>query len=80
MSHGTLSILIALIGILITVITSALHNSFKMGVFEEKLNNLEKKQDKHNNLIERMVKVEDCSQQNAKDIAELHRSIGNDRV
>lgn len=74
MTHGTLSILIALASILITVITSALHNAFKMGVFEEKLDNLEKKQDKHNNLIERMVKVEDGVQQNAKDIAELHRS------
>lgn len=48
-----------LAGILITVIIQALYIAFKIGKFEEKLNSIEKKQDKHNNLIERMVKVED---------------------
>ena len=48
-----------LLGILITVIVQALYIAFKIGKFEEKLNTLEKKQDKHNNLIERMVRVED---------------------
>lgn len=48
-----------LAGILITVIIQALYIAFKMGKFEEKLTVIEKKQDKHNNLIERMVKVED---------------------
>lgn len=48
-----------LAGILITVIIQALYIAFKIGKFEEKLENLEHKQDKHNNLIERMVKVED---------------------
>ena len=47
-----------LAGILITVVLQALYMAFKMGKFEEKLNNLENKQDKHNSLIERMVKVE----------------------
>lgn len=47
-----------LAGILITVIIQALYIAFKIGKFEEKLTNLEKKQDKHNNLIERMAKVE----------------------
>lgn len=47
-----------LAGILITVVLQALYMAFKMGKFEEKLTNLESKQDKHNNLIERMVKVE----------------------
>lgn len=47
-----------LAGILITVVLQALYMAFKMGKFEEKLNNLESKQDKHNSLIERMVKVE----------------------
>lgn len=51
-----------LIGILITVVIQALYIAFKIGKFEEKLIALEKKQDKHNNLIERMVKVESsCS-------------------
>ena len=48
-----------LLGILITVIVQALYIAFKIGKFEEKLNTLEKKQDKHNDLIERMVRVED---------------------
>ncbi len=47
-----------LLGILITVIIQALYIAYKIGHFEEKLNDIEKKQDKHNNLIERMVKVE----------------------
>lgn len=48
-----------LLGILITVIVQALYLAFKIGTLGEKLNTLEKKQDKHNNLIERMVRVED---------------------
>ena len=51
-------ILIALAGILITIIGQALYIAFKMGCFEEKLNTLDKKQDKYNNLIERMYKNE----------------------
>lgn len=50
-----------LAGILITVIIQALYIAFKIGKFEEKLINLEAKQDKHNNLIERMVRVEDST-------------------
>lgn len=50
-----------LAGILITVIIQALYIAFKIGKFEEKLINLERKQDKHNNLIERMVRVEDST-------------------
>lgn len=50
-----------LAGILITVVIQALYIAFKIGKFEEKLIALEKKQDKHNNLIERMVRVEDST-------------------
>ena len=48
-----------LAGILITVIIQGLYVAFKLGKFEEKLDNLEEKQNKHNGLIERMVRVED---------------------
>lgn len=48
-----------LLGILLTIVGQGLYIAYKMGKFEEKLNALEKKQDKHNNLIERMVRVED---------------------
>ena len=47
-----------LVGILITVIGQALFIAYKLGKFEEKLTTLEHKQDKHNNLIERMTVVE----------------------
>ena len=50
-----------LLGILITVIGQALFIAYKIGKFEEKLTTLEHKQDKHNNLIERMTRVEDSA-------------------
>lgn len=50
-----------LAGILITIIFQGLYVAFKLGKFEEKLTALEKKQDKHNNLVERMVRVEDSA-------------------
>ena len=50
-----------LAGILLTVVIQALYIAFKIGKFEEKLTALEKKQDKHNDLIERMVRVEDST-------------------
>lgn len=50
-----------LAGILITVVIQALYIAFKIGKFEEKLTAIEKKQDKHNDLIERMVRVEDST-------------------
>ena len=42
-----------LAAILITVVIQALYIAFKIGKFEEKLDNLDAKQQKHNNLIER---------------------------
>lgn len=62
---------IELIGILITVVVQALYIAFKIGKFEEKLISIEKKQDKHNNLIERMVRVEDSCKSAHKRIDDL---------
>lgn len=53
-----MGLLITLAGVLLTVIGQALYVAYKLGKLEEKLTNLEKKQDKHNNLIERMAKAE----------------------
>lgn len=50
-----------LAGILLTIVIQGLYVAYKMGKFEEKLNTLDKKQDKHNNLVERMVHVEDSA-------------------
>jgi hypothetical protein len=47
-----------LAAILITVIFQALYIAYKLGKFEEKLNILERKQDKHNNVIERQYHLE----------------------
>lgn len=60
-----------LAGILITVIFQGLYVAFKLGKFEEKLNTLEKKQEKHNNLIERMVRVEDSVKSAHKRLDEI---------
>ena len=50
--------IVGLVAILVTVLFQALYVSYKIGKFEEKLAEIDKKQDKHNNLIERLVAVE----------------------
>ena len=60
-----------LIAILTTVIIQALYIAYKIGKFEEKLSTIEIKQDKHNNLIERMVRAEDSIKSAHKRIDEL---------
>lgn len=67
-----------LAGILLTVVIQALYIAFKIGKFEEKLTALEKKQDKHNNLIERMVRVEDSTKSCHRRIDEFTQHISND--
>lgn len=57
--------------ILITVVIQALYIAFKIGKFEEKLTAIEKKQDKHNNLVERMVRVEDSTKSAHKRIDDM---------
>ena len=60
-----------LAGILITVIIQALYIAFKMGQLEQKIIDLDKKQERHNNLIERMVKAE-------SNISALWRKVEDD--
>ena len=60
-----------LAGILIAIITQALYIAFKIGRFEEKLNSIEKKQEKHNNFIERLYRVEDSDKAAHRRIDEL---------
>lgn len=62
-----------LAGILITVVFQGLYVAFKLGKFEEKLENLEIKQNKHNNLIERMVRVEDSLKSAHKRIDDVRK-------
>lgn len=63
--------MIELLGILITVVIQALYIAFKIGKFEEKLILLEKKQDKHNNIIERVFHLEENVKSAHKRIDEL---------
>lgn len=55
---GEVMISYELVGILLTVIIQGLYVAYKMGKFEQKLSDIEAKQDKHNNLIERTYKNE----------------------
>jgi len=57
-----------LLGILITVVFQGLYVAYKMGKFEEKLVMIEKKQDKHNSVVERTY----C---NERDISVLKEQI-----
>lgn len=70
----SIEVIIALFGIFVTVVIQALYVAYKLGGLEQKLVNLEVKQDKHNNVIERMVRVEDsCKSAHNRldDIAEV---------
>lgn len=53
-----IGVIIAFITLLLTVVGQALYVAHKLGKFEEKLENIEKKQDKHNGVIERTYKLE----------------------
>ena len=57
-----------LAGILLTIVIQGLYVAYKMGKFEEKLTVIEKKQDKHNGIIERTY----C---NERDISVLKEQI-----
>lgn len=59
LGEGEIIVSYELAGILCTVIIQGLYVAFKMGKFEEKLNAIEKKQDKHNEVIERTYKNEE---------------------
>jgi dsDNA-specific endonuclease/ATPase MutS2 len=52
---------VELLGIIVGIIFQGLYIAHRMGKFEAKLDCIEEKQDKHNNLIERMVRVEDST-------------------
>lgn len=49
------ALVVSIIGIFITVVIEALYFAYKMGGIAKSISVLEEKQDKHNNLIERMV-------------------------
>lgn len=50
--------LVAIVALIITVAGQLLYIAYMFGRFATKLENLEKRQDKHNNVIERQFKTE----------------------
>ena len=64
-----------LIGILVTVVFQALFVAYKLGKMEQKLEVLDEKQSKHNNLIERMTRVEDSTKSAHHRIDNFKRGI-----
>ena len=67
----SIEVVVSLFAIFITVVLQALYVAYKLGGLEQKLVSLESKQDKHNNLIERMVRVEDKLASEHKRLDEL---------
>jgi len=63
-----MSVIIALAGLLTTVVFQGLYVAYKMGKLEQKLTSLEEKQDKHNHIVE----ITYCNKQ---DIAVLKEQI-----
>lgn len=57
-----------LLAILLTVVGQGLYIAYKMGKFEEKLIDIEKKQEKHNSVVERTF----C---NERDISVLQEQV-----
>lgn len=64
-----------LMAILLTILAQALYIAFKIGKFEEKITSLEIKQDKHNNIIERVFHLEESNKSAHKRIDELKEII-----
>lgn len=60
-----------MLGIIVTLIFQGLYVAYKIGQLSEKLVELEKKQDKHNNLIERTVLLESSASSAHKRIDEI---------
>lgn len=74
----SVEVLLALIGIFVTVIGQGLYIAFKLGVFEEKLTSLEKKQEKHNSVIERQFKIETIVEVLNEKVNTLEDILGKD--
>ena len=55
---STIEIMVAIAGLFLTVIGQGLYLAYKLGRFEEKLENIEKKQDLHNDVINRTYALE----------------------
>ena len=64
-----------ILAILLAVLGQGLYIAYRMGKFEEKLIDIEKKQDKHNNVIERQYHLEGRA-----DVLEEQIRVANHRI
>lgn len=77
MDYTTVTVAVIMtVGTIITQVALALRSN---NVIMFRLDTLEKKQDKHNNLIERMCNVEDRSKSNTHRLDKLEQIIDSDR-
>ncbi len=68
-------IMVAIAGLFLTVIGQGLYLAYKLGKFEEKLISIEKKQDKHNSVVERTYLLESRT-----DVQEEQIKVINHRI
>lgn len=69
------SVLVAIIGLAITVVGQAVYVAYQLGKLEQKLDTLEKKQDKHNGVIERTYNIEKIVERHGEKI-----KVANERI
>lgn len=67
--------MVAIAGLFLTVIGQGLYLAYKLGKFEEKLISIEKKQDKHNSVVERTYLLESRT-----DVQEEQIKVINHRI
>lgn len=72
---NTIEIMVAIAGLFLTVVGQGLYLAYKLGKFEEKLVNIEKKQDKHNDVINRTYRLESRT-----DVQEEQIKVINHRI
>ena len=70
-----IEIMVAIAGLFLTVIGQGLYLAYKLGKFEEKLISIEKKQDKHNSVVERTYLLESRT-----DVQEEQIKVINHRI
>ncbi len=68
-------IMVAIAGLFLTVIGQGLYLAYKLGKFEQKLESIEKKQDKYNNVINRTYALESRTEVQDEQIKVINHRI-----
>ena len=70
-----IEIMVAIAGLFLTVIGPGLYLAYKLGKFEQKLESIEKKQDKYNNVINRTYALESRTEVQDEQIKVINHRI-----